>query len=463
MSRIVVVLAVLLAVLVPVPGQAVFHFANIDEIMSGKGGDSTAQYVEIRMLSAFQGDVAHSRLTAFSCDGSPHAILLEVPGNVCPANAGGRWTMGTTSWAAATGVTPDFIFPASAAFANGCGMICWGADNNGLTPPPNPPTWDAGVPDNYNPDCVAYGGYTGTRQSTDTAASTLTAGSGTQSLQRMADTSNDSADFAFATPTPTNNGTCTTTTSTKTTTTPPGTGPSKCSSKEIAAAGKKAGGTAKCWSKATKKALPVDSACLGTAETKFSAAYSKAMGKGDCINTTPAGTIETKVDNFITDLATEINGGTGTPTASKCSSKELSTAGKKAGGVIKCYAKAAGKATPTDTSCTGAAATKFGASWTKATAAGDCNTTVSQGDIETKVDNFAADVNAELTATGATTTTTTTTRPPTTTTTSTTTTTTRPPTTTTTTRPPTTTTTSTSTTTTNTRAPRTRTNTATRR
>ncbi len=51
-SRIAVVLAVLLAVLVPVPGQAVFHFANIDEIMSGKGGDSTAQYVEIRMLSA---------------------------------------------------------------------------------------------------------------------------------------------------------------------------------------------------------------------------------------------------------------------------------------------------------------------------------------------------------------------------------------------------------------------------
>src|SRR5213593_1198065 len=141
MSRAAVVLGVLLAVLVPVPGQAVYHFANIDEIMSGLGYDSTAQYVEIRMLMGGQGSVAHSRLTAFSCDGSTHAILLEVPNDVCPAIAGGRWTMGTTSWAAATGVTPDFIFPATPAFANACGMICWGAPGSGLAPPQNPPTW----------------------------------------------------------------------------------------------------------------------------------------------------------------------------------------------------------------------------------------------------------------------------------------------------------------------------------
>src|SRR2546422_5726704 len=98
-------LAVLLAVLVPAPGHAVYHIANIDEIMSGMGGDPNAQYVEIRMLFGGQGSVGHSRLTAFSCDGSSHTVLLEVPDNVSPANSGGRWTMGTTSWATATGVT----------------------------------------------------------------------------------------------------------------------------------------------------------------------------------------------------------------------------------------------------------------------------------------------------------------------------------------------------------------------
>jgi len=234
MSRIAAVLAVLLALLVPVPGQAVYHIANIDEIMSGMGGDATAQYVEIRMLFGGQGSVAHSRLTAFSCDGSSHAILLEVPDDVCPANSNGRWTMGTTSWAAATGVTPDFIFPASSAFDNLCGMICWGAPGSGLTPPQNPPTWDASVPDNYNPDCVAYGAaYTGPLQTGDDAPSMLSAGDGTMSLQRMGDTGNDNTDFALATPTPTRNGVCamttttvvrTSTTTVTTTTFPPGSG-----------------------------------------------------------------------------------------------------------------------------------------------------------------------------------------------------------------------------------------------
>src|SRR5438445_2516696 len=183
---------------------------------------------------------------------------------------------------------------------------------------------------------------------------------------------------------------------------------SKCTGGELKASSKKAGGKAKCWAKATGKGLAVDGTCLSGAEGKFSASYAKAVGKGGCVNTTDAGTIETKVDNFITDLVTEINGGTGTPTASKCSSKEIGAAGKKAGGLLKCYSKAASKNLPLDSACTGKAVSKFGASWTKATAAGGCLTTVDQGTIETKVDNFTADVNSELTAAGPTTTTTTT-------------------------------------------------------
>ncbi|HUE30391.1 MAG TPA: hypothetical protein VMR79_05925, partial [Verrucomicrobiae bacterium] len=93
-------------------------------------------------------------------------------------------------------------------------------------------TWDASVPDNYNPDCVAYGGYTGTLQTDDAAPSSLHAGNGTMSLQRMNDTSDDSLDFALATRTPTHNGVCgattttvaTTSTTVTTTSFPPGSG-----------------------------------------------------------------------------------------------------------------------------------------------------------------------------------------------------------------------------------------------
>src|SRR2546427_6763385 len=100
MSRIIVLLAGFLVLAAPGPSRAAFHVANIDEIMSGVGGDASAQYVEIRMLSGGQTFVAHSRLTAFSCDGSIVSVLLEVPANICnSAPTHDRWTMGTASWA----------------------------------------------------------------------------------------------------------------------------------------------------------------------------------------------------------------------------------------------------------------------------------------------------------------------------------------------------------------------------
>jgi hypothetical protein len=172
--------------------------------------------------------------------------------------------------------------------------------------------------------------------------------------------------------------------------------PSKCASGEIGAAGKKAVSMVKCWTKATSKGVAVDSTCTTAAQGKFSTAYGKAQGKGDCPGTITATTTETTVDNFVTDLVSEIDGSTGTPTASKCSSKELTAAGKKAGAVLKCYAKAAAKGDPSLVApCITTAQGKFGTAWTKAASAADCNTTVDQGTIETKVDNFAGDVNSQ--------------------------------------------------------------------
>src|SRR5437667_12148152 len=81
---------------------------------------------------------------------------------------------------------------------------------------------------------------------------------------------------------------------------------SKCTGGELKAASKKAGGKAKCWSKATAKAptLGTNGACLSAAESKFSTSYSTAVGKGNCVNTTDATTIENKADASIPDLDT---------------------------------------------------------------------------------------------------------------------------------------------------------------
>ena len=211
--------------LLAVPGlaRAVFHQDVIDEVVMGLNGDSAAQYVEIRMLADGQTSVTHTVLSFFSCNGLVVTnIIPDMPHDIANGGAGVRWSMGTQHFANITGVTPDFIFPAvtnppsPAPPYFPCGMVCWGAPSSGGPPPTNPASWSHTNRDNFV-DCVAYGGYTGTRQTSDAAATTLNPGDGTNSLQRMGDTGNDANDFALASPTPTNN-----TASAATTTTTPG-------------------------------------------------------------------------------------------------------------------------------------------------------------------------------------------------------------------------------------------------
>src|SRR5439155_16880637 len=76
-------LPVLVLVLLGTPSHALFHIADIDEVMSGAGGDAGVQYVEIHMLTASQNMVARTRLTYFGCDpGHTASVLLLVPSNV---------------------------------------------------------------------------------------------------------------------------------------------------------------------------------------------------------------------------------------------------------------------------------------------------------------------------------------------------------------------------------------------
>jgi hypothetical protein len=417
MSRILRVVPLLTA-LVATPAHAVFHIAVIDEVMSGAGGDPTVQYVEIRMLSGLQNSVCHSRLTVFRCqaDGGGSQVLIDNLGgagavNPCLANQGAdvRWIMASPSGATfltKSGISPDFTWDSgvTGGIPTSCGMVCWGAPGT-LTPPPNPPTWDATNPANYV-DCVAYGAYDGTAEPLGNPPATATPGSGTFSLTRT-DSAMFTNAFDLACPTPTNNagatgnfGACspptsTTTTATTSTTTTPAPGKSKCTSKELTAAGKKAFAKVKCHAKAVGKGQMTDSTCLTTAEMKFSTAYGKAVTAGDCRTTAAAGTVEGKVDSFIAALDTTLDNGM--TTASKCTSKEWTAAGKKAFAKLKCHAKAAGKGQPTDPTCLTTAETKFSAAYAKAVDAGMClNPGADAGTVEGQVDGFVDDVKATL-------------------------------------------------------------------
>ena len=413
MLRSIFMLGLLLALIPVRPARAVFHLGRIGEVMAGVGADPSVQYVEIRMNTGFQNAVANARITAFNCDGTTATVLLVVPGNVTNQGAGVTWIVGSQSFAAAAGITPDFTWDTTTAgsIPTACGMVCYGAP--GIVPP-NPSTWSASDPNQYV-DCVAYGNYTGpTKTSTHDGTpisgtpTALSAGDGVHGLTRSADTGNNTADFILACPTPTNNaggvgsfGACTppsttttTVTSATTTTTAPAT-KSKCTARELSAAGKKALAKTKCLAKAVAKGEAVGSGCLMIAEAKFSAAFGKATTAGDCRTPTTAGTIEDKVDGFVNDLDTTLVNGSGA--ASKCTSKELAAAGKKAAAKLTCQAKAVGKnETVGLSSCLAAAAARFSTAYGKATAPGHCITSTDAMTVGGKVDTFVNDVTSTL-------------------------------------------------------------------
>src|ERR1044071_4067960 len=85
------VFVVALTLLAPRSASALFHLANIEEVATSYGGDNTAQFVEIRMLSGSQNLVMNSVLAAFDTSGVYTGDVLVVPGNVANSGATVRW------------------------------------------------------------------------------------------------------------------------------------------------------------------------------------------------------------------------------------------------------------------------------------------------------------------------------------------------------------------------------------
>ena len=84
-----------------------------------------------------------------------------------------------------------------------------------------------------------------------------------------------------------------------------GTNPNVCESKRLKAAGKKASRKLKCYAKAAAKDLPVDTACLGKATTKFTADFNKLTGCTGDGNTTG---IEMLIDNECVNQLVTVDG-----------------------------------------------------------------------------------------------------------------------------------------------------------
>ena len=190
--------------------------------------------------------------------------------------------------------------------------------------------------------------------------------------------------------------TTTVSTTTTTTTTLPVPVKSNCSSKELAAAGKKAAAQIACYVKAVTRDRSLRlSTCLRTAEARFGAAYSRAAAPGDCITMIDAATVGANVDAFVNDLTRLLIGSS--PAKSRCTSHELAAARKNLKAKINCEVNAVARGESlTLLACLTAAEQNFNRAYTRAGMGADCISTTDAATVEASVDAFVNDLDSTL-------------------------------------------------------------------
>lgn len=169
-----------------------FHIMTVSEVLAGANGDPSIQFVELEMLDNGQQFVGGHSLTARSADGTVSRVIFTFPANAgtqLTGLAGRKILVGSRAFAQVSGLTPDFVFDPAAV-------------GGGLFP-------ESGQVNFAGVTSLSYGNYTGPG-SVGSPAPLLT-GTGPLSLQRTANTGNDSADFSLRQAIPEKNNTTTST------------------------------------------------------------------------------------------------------------------------------------------------------------------------------------------------------------------------------------------------------------
>jgi hypothetical protein len=175
---------------------------------------------------------------------------------------------------------------------------------------------------------------------------------------------------------------------------------SKCTQGILDAAGKKAKAQASCYAKALGAGVAVDPACLQKASDNFTKGFTKAQDKGDCQTDFDVASTESAVDTLLTDTIGLVTGGS--PGPDVCFNKKMTSIGKKAQAIAKCYSKAAKSGAAADPACADKAANSFNSALKK------CGTPTQLGPVEAAIDQFGAVLNRNVTVPTTTSTTTTT-------------------------------------------------------
>lgn len=104
-------LAAFLPLFAAAPASATFHFMQIEQVIGGVNGDTTAQAIQLRMRSAGQNQMQFSRVRVFDATGANPIMIVDMATTVPSGSAGRRVLIASSNFASYTSpaAAPDFI------------------------------------------------------------------------------------------------------------------------------------------------------------------------------------------------------------------------------------------------------------------------------------------------------------------------------------------------------------------
>jgi hypothetical protein len=103
--------AVLMLFAAAPPADADFHLMQIEQIIGGVNGDTTAQAIQLRMRADGQGGLTKGRLVAYDATGKNAVVLIDFPMDIFPEVQGERILIASRPFSSHTNpaAAPDFV------------------------------------------------------------------------------------------------------------------------------------------------------------------------------------------------------------------------------------------------------------------------------------------------------------------------------------------------------------------
>lgn len=136
-TGIILIAAMLVWCAAATPASASFHLMQIEQVIGGVNGDTSAQAIQLRMRSAFQNQLQLARIRVVDATGANSITIVDMGSSVANSSAGSRVLIASAGFAdySDPAVVPDFVMTSlipqsymaagSLIFESDTGVIYW--------------------------------------------------------------------------------------------------------------------------------------------------------------------------------------------------------------------------------------------------------------------------------------------------------------------------------------------------